>query len=472
MQNRPFSPRFLKKLDEKWMKKYPLLWSSRIHLVLYYGGLLLIPILIFSFFAYFSPLSENAPWTGNVLLGIIALIGLVIWMIYLLRFNPYKRFYIEKSFSFFRTFLLYLFITLFFSSWIFIPQYVGYIGTKMRFNSKQIEKDMQELNNSLAGEAYYKTPDYFVLEKETLLVSKLDSFEYSYSDPTEVTNTITYDDRITDIERKYDSYSKINDTVVEVVNYPSFNFISIDYSSRFGTKQERIKKYHDLLQDQDSYENYHASIGRITGKYLSLGTAEYRHYYDYDEYDPSPGKYKKIEDEFRGKYQLGIVKRNVQVMNRKLRFLSEFQAYLRVVYYLAIGLAMLLFTFRHSNARAFFLTLLSYFVLFLITLVFTFAVSFNTSQLFDLLIGYSLVCLFIGITIVFDKRKLMVKMIALNLFFLGTIFIPLLVAHQIDKDWFRDHYLNVEIFTFIAILVMMIFVYRPLYRKWYTLPDE
>ncbi len=470
--NRPFAPRILKKLDEKWMKKHPLLWSSRIHLVLYYGALLLIPILLIAFFTYFPPLSENSPWVGNILLTVISIICIVIWLIYLLRFNPYKRFYIEKPLSFLRTYLLYLFMFIFFLSWIFIPQYVGYLGTKLRFSKSQINIDLNALNNSLAGEVLHKAPDYFVLIKEQITISKADSIEYSYADPTKIIDTTTYEDRLYKIERTYDSYKKINDTLIEVTTYPPFSFITEHYYNSESGKDWRIKKYQDFITKPQTYDEYHKKVLEITDKYLSLGISNSSYYNYYKDYNDNPNKYEKIEKEFRDKYRLDTVRNNMNVLDRKLNFIVELNLYLRVIFYFAMGLAMLLFMFRHSNAKAFFLSLLSVFILFLITLVFTFAIRLDENQLIDLLCAYSAICLIIGLSILADKRKVMVKMIALNLFYMGTLFLPLAVADRIDHQWFEKNYLMVEILSFVAMLMLMVIMYRPLYRKWYTLPDE
>jgi hypothetical protein len=473
MKNRPFAPGLLKKLDEKWMKKYPLLWSSRIHLVFYYGGLLLIPVLLFAFLAYFPPLSEQSPWTGNLLISIISLISIVIWLIYLVRFNPYKRYYIEKRFSFLRTFLLYLFILMFFVSWIFIPQYVGYAGTKMRFSKAQIEEDIRLLNHSIAGEAYYKAPEYFTLIGDTVAISKLDSVEYSYSDPNTITNTITYSDRVDGLVSKYDSIAKINDTVFAVLTYPNFNFIRLEDDLYNNSKTNKIFKYNGFKKDPETYEEYHNTINRIASKYLGLGRVEHRYYYDYyDKYDSS-NKFGKIETEYRDKYDLKAISSNAQALEQKLSFSFNLEIYFRVVYYIAICLTMLLFMFRHSNAKAFFLSLLSTFILFLITLVMMFAFKMDFEEdIATLLIVYSGICLAIGLTIFIDKRKSLAKMIALNMFYMGTIFIPMLIAYKLDKDWLKENYTSVEVFTFIAMLILMIFMYRPLYQRWYTLPDE
>jgi len=473
MSNRPFALPFIKKLDEKWMKKHPLLWSSRIHLVLYYGALLLIPILLISFFTYYSPLSENSPWIGNVLLTIICIISVVIWLIYLLRFNPYKRFYIEKPLSFLRTFLLYLFILIFITSWIFLPQYIGYLGTKSRFSISQIDNDLEELNDAVIGVVYHKAPDYFVLIKETIPVSNKDSIEYSYSDPTEIVDTTTYQDRMEKIENKYDSYKKVNDTLVEVTTYPPFHFIKkYNHYNNYSDKEWRIKKYHEIMNNPKTYDEYHNKVIKITNKYLSLGTAESNWYNGYKEYIESPSKYDKIQDEFRTKYRLDTVRANTSVLDKKLDFIKELDIYLRIVFYLSICMAMLLFMFRHSNVKAFFISLLSVFILFLITLVFTFAIRLNENQLIDLLCFYSIICLVLGISIFMDKRKIMAKIIALNMFFMGNIFLPMLVVSRINEKWFENNYLLVEILTFTGIMVLMVVMYRPLYRKWYTLPDE
>src|SRR5687767_14261194 len=89
---RPLMPGFLKKAEQKLLLNKPGLWSTRIHLVLYYGILFMAVLAVVCFL---DPLdmrrrTMSAVWVGYT--SIISIIALVAWLIYLLRFNVFKKY--------------------------------------------------------------------------------------------------------------------------------------------------------------------------------------------------------------------------------------------------------------------------------------------------------------------------------------------------------------------------------------------
>ena len=75
-------PGFLKRAEQKLLINNPGIWSTRIHLVLYYGGLF---ILVLTALCFLEPKdvrgrSTTEYWIGFV--SIISVIGLTVWLIY------------------------------------------------------------------------------------------------------------------------------------------------------------------------------------------------------------------------------------------------------------------------------------------------------------------------------------------------------------------------------------------------------
>ena len=89
---RPLMPGFLKKAEQRLLLTKPGLWSTRIHLVLYYGILFMAVLAVVCFL---DPMdirrNSLAPvWIGYT--SIISIIAMVAWLIYLLRFNVFKKY--------------------------------------------------------------------------------------------------------------------------------------------------------------------------------------------------------------------------------------------------------------------------------------------------------------------------------------------------------------------------------------------
>ena len=84
-------PGFLKRADQKLLLNKPGIWSTRTHLVVYYGILFLFVLTVICFLEPNDPrdYSTAGAWIGFV--SIISGIGFIIWMIYLLRFNVFKK---------------------------------------------------------------------------------------------------------------------------------------------------------------------------------------------------------------------------------------------------------------------------------------------------------------------------------------------------------------------------------------------
>ncbi len=109
--NRPLMPGFLKRAEQKLLLNKPLIWSTRVHLVLYYGILF---NLLLAGLSYLAPMeilgrSEAGYWVGFEI--IITIIALTVWLIYLLRFNVFKKYGNIKPLHALVTFLLYFIST-------------------------------------------------------------------------------------------------------------------------------------------------------------------------------------------------------------------------------------------------------------------------------------------------------------------------------------------------------------------------
>jgi hypothetical protein len=148
---------------------------------------------------------------------------------------------------------------------------------------------------------------------------------------------------------------------------------------------------------------------------------------------------------------------------------------------------MFVFIYRRTSLRTFFLSLLA---AILVTIFTSLAGAFfdirDLSLNVLLLIYYAIFCI-----LAFQqsrKTRNVFSGIALNFFVLGTPFIPLIIvamAYDIIRKiylmknevvpYFENesrNYVYSEIAGFVLLLLLMTFVFRHLYRKWFAQPEQ
>ena len=94
---RPLATAFIEKLDANLLLNKPATWSTRVHLVMYYCGLFILTLIAIGFLFPNDPRERTNNHIWSTLLSVATAIALVVWLIYLLRFNVFKRFGIQKG---------------------------------------------------------------------------------------------------------------------------------------------------------------------------------------------------------------------------------------------------------------------------------------------------------------------------------------------------------------------------------------
>src|SRR5215471_13709932 len=105
--NRPLTPRFLKRWDENLLLNRPDTWSSRVHLVVYYCLLFMLVLTGICFIIANDPRDDSNVYIWVVFVSLICFVGFIVWLIYLLRFNVFKRFGNLAPSNGLKTFILY-----------------------------------------------------------------------------------------------------------------------------------------------------------------------------------------------------------------------------------------------------------------------------------------------------------------------------------------------------------------------------
>src|SRR5882757_3315149 len=92
MNKRPLVPSFLQKIDEQLLRDKPNAWSARTHLVIWFSFLFAVALSLFCYLAFFDARQYFNTGSWATFIGLIAFIGFVFWLIFLLRFNVFKRY--------------------------------------------------------------------------------------------------------------------------------------------------------------------------------------------------------------------------------------------------------------------------------------------------------------------------------------------------------------------------------------------
>ncbi|HUP14398.1 MAG TPA: hypothetical protein VM187_19380, partial [Niastella sp.] len=104
-------PGFLKRAEQKLLLNKPGIWSTRAHLVVYYGVLFLLVLTALCFFEPNDPRDYSTTEAWIAFVSIISGVALIIWLIYLLRFNVFKKYGNIHPLHGLVTFLLYFIAT-------------------------------------------------------------------------------------------------------------------------------------------------------------------------------------------------------------------------------------------------------------------------------------------------------------------------------------------------------------------------
>src|SRR5262249_13143809 len=106
-------------------------------------------LLLISFIVPDDPRNPEEVYNWIVLISVISLLAFVFWMIYLMRFNVFKRFGEWKKLDTVKTFLLYFLVILIIVSWPFIPPIVQSIRADNKYSAAELINDVNAMNVKL-----------------------------------------------------------------------------------------------------------------------------------------------------------------------------------------------------------------------------------------------------------------------------------------------------------------------------------
>lgn len=502
---RAFVPKFLQKFDSNLLLRNPSVWSARTHLVLYFFLLFSIVCSAIALLYFKDARSNQNIEVFTSFTVIVALIAMVFWLIFLLRFNVFKRFGKLSFFEGVVTYLLYFINTGLIVLMPFLPALVQSYCANRQFSSNEIVKDANHLNVMLSTLEFDKLPKYWdkkyyvvtsdstLLGRDTDLVAiaedaagdDLDSADVSgnYEVAKPVSNdNFTYIDAATidDYRMDGDSLVQENDSSFIRFEAPALRFIEVNSYRRdeknlsfFSDKEiydiaRRNATANDAVM-RDSIKYYKAKYADINDQYINEYT-----YYDQN----NSGYFEKIRNKYKT-YATGSIMS--EILDRKNFLLSEVDIFIRLWYYPTLFLSLLIFIFRHTTVKTFFFSILAAVILAILTgLIMSISRGMDEINFLYILFGYSIIFGIISLLGLSAKRRLFIFGMSIGFFLLSLPLLPLfghfiyLYKRRFELDYisFDEHNFSYEIAGFVLLLFAIQFLVSWLYRKWYALPQE
>ncbi|MCS3795560.1 hypothetical protein [Niastella sp. OAS944] len=496
-------PGFLKRVDQKLLLNKPGIWSTRIHLVVYYGILFLLVLGVICFLEPNDPRANSTtePWVGFV--SLIAGIGFIVWMIYLLRFNVFKKYGIIHPLHALVTFFLYFISTGIIVSFGYVHPIVETAKANMAYSTKEIVDDVNNINikiyqleyNQFQGKWDYDTVE--LVKKDTAVAAPVyddaQTFVDTIAAPVEAVSRNEYDHYqydSTGFSNKInaaDSLIKLKDSLYLVYQTPQLQFLD-PYLYNVGIKEhllsdfELFRKVHGHRSTLAQQDTIYKELSLLLKKY------EYPVYASYPtvEVGTSDSRWEIIQK----KYRLpGIESSISHVLKKKYRWNgNDLQVYIRIFYYLTLGFTLLIFIFRHTTVRTFFLSILAGV---LITIFTVLILSFARAEAIQVLVclsAYVVLFLFLASTVFWAKKRSAISGIALNIFTLIVAAVPIsLLAlyyeyrhrqlrlnniYDVEPFDLEKYAIYAEVGGSVLLLVLISTYLSKAYRRWYALPEN
>ncbi len=496
MKKRILVPAFLQKLDDKLLRTKPNTWTARTHLVLWFAALFAVILTLFCYLTFFDARQYSSTGSWVTFVGLVVFIGFVFWLIFLLRFNVFKRYGNWFVWDGLKSFLLYFISVGAMVALCFIPSAIETLRANQQFGNEEIVKDINELNttackleydmlplqwradtcsvvDTLPDNRVYATPEEYDTVVEFAPVNK-----YKLIDTAELAQRLVDED----------SLVKINDTMYVFFECPNYLFGS-SYRADDYTKGKVLTSPEIYFAILKSYQKpdkavLYKRIEALKAKWVV------RSRYAYEDYTITYNENDGYETKIKKKYNFGGMNNGIDnVVSKKYQWKNDWQIYLRFFYYITLVFTLLVFIFRHSTVKTFFLSLLTAVVLAILTALFM-VMSFSNEEasLFSFITLYYIVFGILSLTLLgtVNMRKA-IQGIGLNLFLFMTPFMPLVFvainqamhrrSRYYDADYIATnsnydlYFLIAEIAGGVLLLILLEPLFKKLYRKWYAAPE-
>lgn len=496
---RPLAPSFMNKWDRYLLLYRPQAWTARTHLVLYYGLLFFIALAAVCYLAPDDPRTSSTSYIWVTFVTLLSFIGFVVWMIYLLRFNVFKRYGITSPLDRLRTYLLLFIATAVFVLFPFVHPRIESARANTAYPDSMITRDVNTMNmdilrleyDSLQHDWQRDTLVQSVLaDEEDILPPSVEEtpMDVVTTDTTLTSTTITansWHPRLRLVSKPVmdsklahaDSVQRLNDSTYIFLDCPDYAFMNTYHSEALERQPlSPAGLYRKMIQnpgvtDATTLRN---EVNSLVNKYR----LDEPDYYSYDTTHIS---------RIMKRYHVSNVNGSLNnIMLRKKRWEGDFMNFVAHTFmYATMILSLLVFVFRHSTVKTFFLSLLTAVVLMILTLLIQVFSERSNNAFYNWMLFYFLLFLGVSIGTFFTQKRRVVHGVAINLFVLLLPFVPLILTldyyayKQARLGYLSTLYLNKTQHVYIAewvglaLLLVAIATYiHRLYRRWYALAEE
>jgi hypothetical protein len=501
MNKRPLVPSFLQKFDDKLLRNKPNSWAARTHLVLWFAVLSGLVLGLFCYLAFFDAKQYSSIEGWVTFVGLLAFIGFVFWLIFLLRFNVFKRYGNWFAWDGLKSFGLYFISIGAMVAVCFIPSAVETWRANQQFGNEEIVNDINEINSTACKLEYNLLPlewkadtckifdtiinpsdEYTVVDSVAIAVNVV-APRYHKMDTAELRTKLL----------ETDSVVKIHDSLYVFFECPNYLFVSAYNADDYAAVKmiSSAQMYRTVIRNYQK-PNRAALIKRMEAfKIKYAADSRYGSYYDGEDSYRTDDSY---DTKIKKKY--GIIRINNGIDNavgKKYTWINDWEIFLRVFYYTTFALTLLVFIFRHSTVKTFFLSLLTAVVLSIFTGLMIAISRGEATTALSFIIFYYIIFIIIALTIFSANKRTAIQGIGLNLFVFMTPFIPLVFvalneAMQYSRYYENDpgynnyvvreprdtamYFLIAEIAGSVIFLVLVELLFRKLYRKWFAAAEN
>lgn len=483
-------PKFLKRFDRKLILNNPVAWSSRAHLVSWFGLLSTCFLVLLFLIIPNDPRRDSTVYLPVFFIAILSVVGIIFYLIYLLRFNVFKRFGSYTRASMLSSFLLIFTCLGLLISQPFIPSIVESYRANRAFSTEELVKDTDRMN-FLISELLY---DSLIVDfsRDTVLLSDAKVFDYCKENGLKVesffndTIKVYTQSFLLNQIAEHDSVVSMGNQKYILLDAPDYEFLNSNKARRYISKPNlsRLERYYTVHRSfqKDSLSNWNSEFKKLKVKYASN---EFYYNSGWEYAHTSMGvSYIDI---------LGV--RSIEegldnISFRKFFWCDETPEILfRVWFYIALGLSLMLFIFRHSTMKTFFISLLVSVLLLMLSGLFVAFLGLEEIGILNLMLFYIAMFCALSITTFKSFKKSRLTGVSLNVFAASIGFVPIIIvflhhAHlkekysdtnfQMDYDYsnFALHLQWAEVVGLVLLLIMIPTLLYSCYRKWYALPDE
>lgn len=492
---RPLTLPFINQLDRYLLLHKPVIWTTRAHLVAWYAFLFSIVLAGLCFLVPDNPLADSNSFVWTTLTGVLSFLGLIVWIIYLLRFNVFKRFGDNGKLDAVKNFLLFFLTAGLLIAPAYIPTAIESARANAAFGNEEVVNDINAINIKINQLEYdslnhnWAKESYIVRDSVGQRVlyrqdddAYIDDGRTKYIDTAELRNKL--------LEK--DSVVRENDSLYHFFSCPKYTYLRDQYR---GDLYAKTKVKSDTVLFKELIKNFKPVNKTAVEKELrtllkKYSYSTYSHYYsEIDIYTVQPNE--TYYDVINKRYNLYSANNGLgNLIEKKYRWYTENESRFRVWFYLSFVLALFAFIFRHSTVKVFFLSILTCIVLLILTaLLLAFSHNSDIESVYIFCLVYYM-CFF-ALTIIGASRPIRstITGIALNIVTFCTFLVPIIAVQLYyegqDKlyrmnDNFPSGYhetktmlvLITEIGSILLFLLLLQPVFKRFYRNWFAKPEE